>query len=331
MPTKANINVVVLMPIYNAAWCLARAMDSILLQSYADFELLIINDGSRDNSREIILSYKDDRIRLVDLPENNGLVGALNKGLSLITGATYIIRMDADEVCEPTRFEEQVNFMEQHPEIGVSASWYRIMGGNIVTLATSHEAIQYQMLNRAPHPHSGAIIRKAVLDKFQIHYNPQYEYAEDLDLWMRLIQVTQFANIPKVLLQVTLNRGQLSKHLPQSAAHNISLRKDYIHYLFPELTGDECVFLSNCFNRVQPKSLSQTDFEKMLVLYDQLLKQSSSLFLSGELNEAVWFQLANNAPRSIMWIAQTRVYHWIQIPIWKFGWLFVKPLVKRFR
>ncbi len=329
--TKADIKVVVLMPIYNVAWCLARAMDSILQQSYADFELLIINDGSTDNSREIVLSYDDKRIRLVDLPQNIGLVGALNAGLSVIKDSTYIIRMDADEICERTRFEEQINFMEQHPEIGVSATWYRIIGGKIMTLATSHEAIRYQMLNRSPHPHSGAIMRKAVLDKYQVSYDPQYEYAEDLDLWMRLIRVTQFANIPKVLLHVTLNQGQLSKHLVQSAAHNISLRTDYIRYLFPELTDEESVFLSNCFNRILPRSLALCDFERMLDLCDQLLKKHPSPFLSEQLNAAVWFQLAHNAPHSIMWIARTKTYSWIQIPSWKYGWLLVKPLVKRFR
>ncbi len=107
--------VTVLLPAYNAENYICRAVDSVLGQTFSDFELLIINDGSTDSTQSLLESYTDPRIKLINMPENVGLIDVLNHGLSLASGK-YIARMDADDICLPTRLEKQFKFLEQNQE-----------------------------------------------------------------------------------------------------------------------------------------------------------------------------------------------------------------------
>lgn len=327
---SGNNSVSVLMPVYNAASCVRQAMDSILAQTYSDFELVIVNDGSTDDTLSILRSYSDSRIRILNLPQNKGLVAALNTGLDQIR-ADYIIRMDADEICHPERFARQIHFMESNPDVGISATGYKIIGGKVVELGLTHDAIKYQMLNRSPFPHSGIIVRGHFFRDGSLRYNSDFEFAEDLELWMRMIRFTRFSNIPEVLLEVTLNKGQLSRNLIHSSRHNYTLRKDHLHYLFPQLTEEQTSFLSRCLNRILPEPIHHSTFSEMLTLCNRLSTQTQDADLDQQLSEGVWFQLANNAPRSVTWLSILRHFNWIHIPIWKYGWLIVKPVVKRFR
>lgn len=118
------------MPVYNAQEYIREAIDSILNQTFSDFEFIIINDGSTDNSVEIIKNYNDPRIVLVDNTENKGLVSVLNQGLQLAQGE-YIARMDADDISLPNRFMEQVNYLDKHPQVGILGAWFHIFGDKI--------------------------------------------------------------------------------------------------------------------------------------------------------------------------------------------------------
>ncbi|HKQ33129.1 MAG TPA: glycosyltransferase family A protein, partial [Thermodesulfobacteriota bacterium] len=115
--------VTVLMTVYNGEKFLNEAIDGILNQTFRDFEFLIINDGSTDGSREIIKSYKDPRINLVDNESNIGLTASLNRGLSL-AGGEYIARQDADDISLPERLEKQISILERNPDIALLGSWY---------------------------------------------------------------------------------------------------------------------------------------------------------------------------------------------------------------
>ncbi|HGF9542707.1 TPA: glycosyltransferase family 2 protein, partial [Acinetobacter baumannii] len=106
----------VVLPAYNAELYLKEAIDSVLSQTFTDFELIILNDGSIDRTEEIILSYNDSRIVYVKNEKNLGLIGTLNKGINLAKGK-YIARMDADDICLPERFKKQVDFLEKNNEI----------------------------------------------------------------------------------------------------------------------------------------------------------------------------------------------------------------------
>ena len=122
-----NPLVTVLMSVYNGEKYLERAIKSILNQTFKDFEFLIINDGSTDNSVKIIQSFNDLRLRLIHNESNIGLIKTLNKGLKLSNGK-YIARMDCDDISLPKRLSIQASFMEKYPEIGVCGSWVKIIG-----------------------------------------------------------------------------------------------------------------------------------------------------------------------------------------------------------
>ena len=121
MKNYNDILVSVIMPVYNGALYLREAIDSILSQTHTNLELIIINDGSNDNSEEIILSYEDNRIRYIINEKNSGICVTLNKGLDIAKGK-YIARMDCDDISCPERLQMQIEYMEQNPSIGVLGS-----------------------------------------------------------------------------------------------------------------------------------------------------------------------------------------------------------------
>ncbi len=219
----------VLMPVYNAKSFLSQAINSVLDQTFKDFEFVIINDGSTDNSKDIIFSYNDPRIKYVENEKNIGVVSTLNKGVGYCTGR-YIIRMDADDICSPTRFEEQITFMEKHPKVGLCGSWITLIDesnnvtGNNLSQVKS-EFIKIHQLFSVPFNHP-SIIAKADLLK-----QNRYEHviaAEDYDLWSRLEDKTEFANIPKYLLQYRWHQTNVSKEkadIQQKSKDSIILRQ----------------------------------------------------------------------------------------------------------
>jgi glycosyltransferase involved in cell wall biosynthesis len=140
----------VVMSVYNGEKYLRQAIESILQQTYTDFEFIIIDDGSTDSSREIIQSYDDKRIRLVINEQNIGLTKSLNKGIRLAKGE-FIARMDADDISLPQRFEKQVAYLDSHPEVGVLGTYANIIDHrgkiiNNIIFPTEHETILWTML-----------------------------------------------------------------------------------------------------------------------------------------------------------------------------------------
>src|SRR5437870_2690752 len=120
--------VTVLMPVYNGARFLAGAMESVLGQTFGDFELLAINDGSSDQTAEILASSRDPRVRIVENGRNLDLIASLNKGLDLARG-DYVARMDQDDLALPKRLEKQVHFLSASPRTGLCGTWFRTFGG----------------------------------------------------------------------------------------------------------------------------------------------------------------------------------------------------------
>jgi len=196
----------VVLPVYNGARYLRQAVGSILEQTFRDFELICVNDGSTDHSQELLeaLAKKDDRIRIVSRP-NSGIVGALNDGIAVARGK-YIARMDADDVSMPTRFEKQIAFLRAYPAIvAVGCHVLRIdpedrpIGPE--EFPTDHVTIlrRLRMGEGGKIPHPGVMIRKDALEKIG-GYRQKYQWVEDLDLYLRLGEVGELANLPEVLL-----------------------------------------------------------------------------------------------------------------------------------
>jgi glycosyltransferase involved in cell wall biosynthesis len=214
--------VTVLMPVYNAAPFLREAIDSILQQTFRDFEFLIVNDGSTDNSGSIIQSFNDGRIKYINLPENGGIIHALNLGLSEAKGK-YIARMDADDISAPERLEKQVRFMDGHPEVGVCGAWVKYFGGRsgVVRNATTHEQIMWSMPMGSPFFHPTVMLRSDLGVRY-----PQVPHAEDYALWVSLLGQTKFANLPEVLLHYRSYEQSVSvKHSDAQKRHAADVRR----------------------------------------------------------------------------------------------------------
>ena len=210
-----NPLVTVLMPVYNGEKYLEEAIKSILNQTFKDFEFLIINDGSTDNSVKIIESFNDPRLRLIHNESNLGLIKTLNKGLKLSNGK-YIARMDCDDISLPKRLSIQVRFMEKHQEIGVCGSWVKIIGleqSFINKYPQKHKEARAYLLFNTPFAHPAVVVRKELVQKYQLEYNENYKHAEDYELWSRIIDYTKISNIPKVLLHYRMHPESASKKI----------------------------------------------------------------------------------------------------------------------
>lgn len=196
-----NPRVTVLMPVYNGEKFLREAMDSILAQTFTDFEFLIINDGSTDRSVEIIESYHDSRIRLVHNEKNLKLIATLNKGFELARGG-FVARMDCDDVSLPERLAKQIAFMETHPEVGVCGTLAKEIdsNGKIVGNLKTPVGEKFDKLLWRPSPvnHPTALIRDTVYKNFR--YDQNYVDAEDYNLWLRVSKVTKLDNLNEFLL-----------------------------------------------------------------------------------------------------------------------------------
>lgn len=205
--------ITVLMPVYNGEKYLKEAVESILNQTFRDFEFLIINDGSTDNSVGIIQSFNDSRLRLIHNESNLGLIKTLNKGFKLSRGK-YIARMDCDDISLPKRLSAQASFMEKHQGIGVCGSWVKVIGLGekfINKYPLKHEEARAYLLFNTPFAHPSVIIRKEVIEKYNLEYDEDYKHAEDYELWSRIIEHTKISNIPKVLLHYRAHPESASK------------------------------------------------------------------------------------------------------------------------
>jgi glycosyltransferase involved in cell wall biosynthesis len=206
----------VLMPVFNAQKDLRLAIDSILNQSFTDFEFLIIDDGSTDQSAQIFKSYADSRIRFLRNPKNLGLVPTLNRGLSEARGK-YIARMDADDISEPLRFESQVALLE-NDQADICGGLFRVIDAqgkvtNDVSVPFQEDDLIACLANTVPFAHGSVMMRKSFLHQHRLEYGPS-PYAEDYDLWIRIFECGgRFVNVPQIIFQYRNYSSSLSKVL----------------------------------------------------------------------------------------------------------------------
>ncbi|MBT6004733.1 MAG: glycosyltransferase family 2 protein [Prolixibacteraceae bacterium] len=203
------------MPVYNVEKYLQEAIESILNQTYSNFEFLIINDGSSDKSGEIINSYNDSRIVYLQNNKNKGLVYTLNYGISLAKGE-YIARMDGDDISLPDRFETQVAIMGKFKDIVVCGSWMKTFGLDnecIWSTPTQDALIKASLVFASCIYHPTTMFRRETLIKNRLNYDPKYIHAEDYELWIRLADFGELANISQVLLKYRKHTNSVgSKH-----------------------------------------------------------------------------------------------------------------------
>ena len=201
-----TVSISVIMTAYNSERYLSFAIESILTQTFRDFEFIIVNDGSTDSSLEIIQRFQtqDPRIRIID-QTNQGITKSLNNAINLVQGK-YIARMDADDISMPTRLEKQYQFMETHPEIAVCGSRALIIDedGDAIRndrVVCTHENIEKRhLLGKCSLKHPSVIIRTDILRKVN-GYNEDLPYAQDFDLWLRIGEIGKLENLREPLIK----------------------------------------------------------------------------------------------------------------------------------
>ncbi len=242
----------VVMPVFNAGRFLKEAIESILTQSLGDYEFIIIDDGSTDDSRAVIEHFcqLDERIHLINQPKNLGIVPALNRGLDASRGK-YIARMDADDISLPERFKKQVDYLEMHPLVGILGTailrvdeegkpihpWY---------LPLDDLSIRWESLLETPFAHPAVMMRRQVLTENHLHYAQEARNFEDYELWVRLLGHTRGANLAERLVKRRVHPQSIVsqfnsrdfenlklfiyQHI-REAVPNLSIGKDSIDFL----------------------------------------------------------------------------------------------------
>jgi glycosyltransferase involved in cell wall biosynthesis len=213
----------VIMPVYNCQSYINEAIESILNQTFNNFELLLIDDHSNDGTLESIRSYTDPRIVIIEKQQKTGLVASLNQGISLAKGK-YIARMDGDDISLPTRMQTQVDFFEQHPDVAICGTAYQVIGtGEKVSYSTQHDDIKIALLQYCPIGHPTVMLRTDFLRQHNLFYDERFEAAEDYELWTRAIWLGQIVNIPNVLLNYRSYAQQHSNSNKNNQVNNSRL------------------------------------------------------------------------------------------------------------
>lgn len=200
------------MPVYNAENFLEESVNSILNQTFKDFELLLLEDGSKDSSLALAnkLAEKDSRIKVVPSEVNLGIVKTLNRGIEISRGE-YLARMDADDISLPERFMEQVQYLDANKDIAVCGTWVETFGnhnGNIWRLPSDPDTVKVTMLFYGVLCHPSVMIRKEmVFDKLKLRYEGYH--AEDYVLWVSVAKHAKLVNIPKVLIKYRTHDSSL--------------------------------------------------------------------------------------------------------------------------
>lgn len=214
IPVKTPL-VSVLMSVYNGERFLHEAIESIQRQTLEELEFIIIEDGSTDGSGEIIDAYAaaDHRIRIIRNNANLGLTRSLNLGLRAATG-TYLARQDADDVSIPSRLREQATFLDRHKDFVIVGSACQLIdeGGNSISIRRypgDDLAIRWKMLFDNPFAHSSVMIRRDTLCTHGLMYDERRRFAQDFDLWSRLLQFGRGANSLSPLIEYRLHQGSV--------------------------------------------------------------------------------------------------------------------------
>lgn len=260
------------MPAYNAEKYIHETINSILNQSYKDFEFIIINDGSIDRTKEIILSYSDNRIVYLENERNSGIVITLNKGLEYASGE-YIARMDADDIAMEDRLRKQVEYMDQNKDIGVLGTGICIFGDAVQEqhriFTANSEQLKAELLFNSCIAHPTVMIRRSVLRDNDLKYDIDYAGAEDYCLWWKIAKVSKIATLSDVLVKYRIHPSQVTK------------RKDERYYKMMQKLMEI---------RFTDIGFDATDIEKEVFMkyclgeYDYFTKQSMKAFIDCLVN-----------------------------------------------
>lgn len=201
----------VLLPVYNAERFLAKAIDSILVQTFENWELIIVDDASTDSSLQLIEKYNDPRIVLLVNNKNRGISSSLNRAVAQARGR-YLARMDADDISRPERLANQYEFLEKHPDIAVCGCWVRCFGMSkqVWCYPQSDAVAKSWLIFEPPFAHSAVMFRHEIFSE-TCRYNEEFTHAQDYEIWSRLAKDHKFSNLQEVLLEYRIHEDQTGR------------------------------------------------------------------------------------------------------------------------
>lgn len=276
----------VLLPTYNAELYLNESIDSILNQTFSDFDLYVYDDCSTDNTEELISKYTDDRLFYRKNQKNSGIAKTLNKGLEeLLPYYKYIARMDADDWSYPERFQKQINYLEHNQEAilcGTQGYWLNNINQNPITgwkYPTSYEYIKCYLLFAATFGHSSVVFRSQSILKHNLRYDETITTCEDWELWIRISKIGKIANLPDFLMKYRILKNS-NHRSPEKIKKHLVERSEIIS----EYWANFIVLLSP--NQVyeyyyDEKGISRDEFAKNIKI---LIHSFNSLYISTKHN-----------------------------------------------
>ena len=283
-----NPKVTVLMPVYNGEKYLKKSIESILDQTFTDFEFLIIDDGSTDESLELIKSYDDTRIKIIVHEQNKGLIKTLNEGIELAAG-DYVARMDGDDVSLPERLEKQIAFMDNNQDVAVCGTWAKSMNenGKIVSTMKSLSGIllKYNYWKPSPMIHPSVMMRKSLIKEFL--FSVDAASAEDYDLWLRIVKKHRIFNIKECLLLYRIHGENIS-----------TKRRD------EQLLSSYNSFLKN----FEIENISLEDFLAVASLnlkVNPVKRLAIILKIKNKIKYSCWFMIFDSAIYTYRWLLNT--------------------------
>lgn len=318
--------VTVLMPVYNGQKYLKEAIDSILSQEFTDFEFLIINDGSTDDSGKIIASYTDPRIRIINNEKNIGLVNTLNKALKLCNGE-YIARMDCDDISTKNRLAVQVKFMDKNKNVGASGSSYYLFRNNkknVMHFPLTEKEIECYFVFNCPIAHPSAIIRRSVIQDNNIHYSSDYIHAEDYNFWTQIAKHSSLANIPEPLLIYRVHNDQITGNSNFAAAKSrslMALRSEHLKKINITPTPEELEIHAIISNGIAPENTEQLKsaekwLKKIITANDKIKAFDKDYFQKNILER--WLRLCVNylgSKKGLTYFIKSEIYKIIKLPL----------------
>lgn len=268
----------VIMAVFNGGRYLSYSIESILNQSFTDFEFIIVDDCSTDSSGDICERYaiQDSRIKIIRNKQNKGLTRSLNLAFKMARGK-YIARMDADDISLRNRFEKQIQTLETNPQIGVLGSFYQEIDGegNLLSVArfpSEPIIVKWHLCFENPIPHPPIIARRKLMIKVG-GYNERWDYSQDYDLFIRLSKISKLNNFPEILFHWRVHSNSIStKRNEIQRKYAIHISKIFIEELLNRpvpLEHIELLWVRNCENNDKSILLTRTLYELCKVILDE--------------------------------------------------------------
>jgi hypothetical protein len=314
---RGRPRVSVILPVHDGERHLGAAIESILAQTYRDFELIVIDDGSTDRSLEITRSFADPRVRVLENPTNLGLPVSLNRALERCEG-TYVARHDADDVSKPARLARQVSFLDGAPEVGLVGTWYTEIDAEGRTLGNrrlpcDHLSLRWALQFYSPFVHGSVMFRRKAVETVG-PYSETFPTSQDYELWLRIASRFEIANLPDRLLRLRVHSGSLTAKVGSRAAYGHRMRVEQVAELLdwdrtdPAALEQRFSALSALATGFVPRVLAVRDMRRTIEDLQRLLRRfRSAADPDADRGKQLERTVRNHAVQAILVVAVRRL------------------------